>query len=74
MMTASDDAGLDAFGDPGAHDEVSNLSLDAHQVAGFHVKLCRMARMQPERIRVRDFIQPLGVRTARVNLNRQAES
>ena len=74
VMTARDDARFDSFGHPGAHDEISNLGLDAHQVASSHTELCRVARMQPERIRVRNFIQPFCVRAACVNLNREAKS
>src|SRR5205823_12727437 len=53
MMTARDDARFDSFGDPRAHDEISNLSFDAHEIAGAHAELCCVARVQPERIRVR---------------------
>ena len=73
VMTAGDDAGFDSFGHPGAHHKVTNLSFHAHQIAGAHAEFRRMARVQPERVRVRDFIQPLRVRAARVNLNRQTE-
>src|SRR5439155_14424658 len=74
MMTARDDARFDSFGYPGAHDEITNLSFDAHQIAGSQAQVRGMAGMQPERIRVRNFIQPLRVRAARMNLNRQPES
>src|SRR5713226_3940512 len=74
VMAASDDARFDAFGYPGAHYEIANLSFHAHQVAGLYVEVRRMRSMQPERIRVRDFVQPLRVGAARVNLNRQTES
>src|SRR3989454_2125475 len=74
VMTACHDARLNSFSDPGAHDEISNLSFDAHEIAGAHAELCGVARVQPERIRVRNFIQPLGVRAARVNLNRETKS
>ena len=73
-MTAGDDARSNAFRHPGAHDEVTNLSFHAHQIAGAHAEFRRMAGMKPERIRVRDFIEPLRVGAARVNLHRQAES
>src|SRR6266498_3404799 len=74
VMTARDDAGLDAFSYPSLHHEVTYLSFDPHQIAGLYTQLRRVARMQPERICVRDFIQPLCVRAARVNLNRQSKS
>src|SRR5437016_4752307 len=50
VMTARDDARFNSFSDPGANDEISNLSFDAHQIAGSHAQLRGMARMQPERI------------------------
>ena len=59
---------------PTPHDEISNLSFHAHQIAGAHAELRRVGRVHPERIRVRDFIQPLRVRAARVNLNGKTES
>src|SRR5437762_13609372 len=74
VMTARDDARLNSFSDPGADDEISNLSFDPHEIAGAQAELCGVARMQPERIRVRNLIQPLCVRAARVNLNGQAKS
>jgi hypothetical protein len=54
--------------------KVSNLSFHAHQIAGAHAEFRRVTGVQPERIRVRDFIQPLRVGAARVNLNWQTES
>src|SRR5436189_2837 len=63
----------DAFSDPGTHDEISNLSFDANQIAGFHFQALSVRRMEPERICVRDFIEPFRIRAARVNLNWQTE-
>ena len=74
VMTAGDDARLDSFSDPGAHHEISNLSFDPHQITGAHAELARVTRMQPERIRVSNLVQPFCVRAARVNLNRQTKS
>src|ERR1700736_6684754 len=74
VMTARDDAGFNAFGHPGAYDEVANLSFDAHQIACAYAEFGRVARVQPQWIRVRDFIQPFCVRTPSVNLDRQTES
>ena len=74
VMTAGDDARLDAFSHPGAHHEVSNFSFDPHEITGAHAELGCMTRVQPQRIRVRDFIQPFRVRAASVNLDRQTES
>ena len=74
VMTTSNDAGPNSFRHPRAHDEVTNLSFHAHEIAGAHVKLCGMARVNPEWIRVRDLVQPLCVCAARVNLHRQTKS
>src|ERR1041384_2327016 len=73
VMAARDDAGLDAFGQPRADHEVTNLGLHAHEIASAHAEFRRMTRVQPERIRVRDFVKPLRIRTARVNLNRKSK-
>src|SRR5262249_37749393 len=74
VMTAGDDAGLDSFRDPGAHDEVSNLSFYSNQITGSQAQPGRVTGVQPQRVRVRDFVQPLRVRAARVNLNWQTKS
>src|SRR5438874_12825048 len=47
VMAARDDAGLDAFGHPRAHDEITNLSFHAHEIASAHAEFRRMTRMQP---------------------------
>src|SRR6266850_2228815 len=73
-MAARHDSGLDAFGHPGAHDEISNLSFHAHQISRADPEFHRVAGVQPKRIRVRNLIQPLRIGTARVNLNRQTKS
>src|SRR5258707_14613663 len=73
VVTARDYARLDAFGYPGLDDEITNLSFHPHQVAGPHAQPGRITCVQPQRIRVRDFIQPLRVRAAGVNLDRQTE-
>src|SRR5882724_6981004 len=73
VMTAGDDAGLNAFGHPGFDHEIANLSFDPHQIACADAHGSRMRRMQPERIRVRNFIQPLRICTPGVNLNRQTK-
>src|SRR5256885_17074976 len=74
VMTAGDDARLNTFSYPGAHDEVSNFSFDTHQITGAHAEPACMTCMQPKRIRMSDLIQPFSVRTASVNLDRQTES
>src|SRR5207244_6177825 len=55
-------------------DEITNLSFDADEITSAHTEFRRMTRVQPQWIRMRNFIQPLRVRTASVNLYRQTES
>jgi hypothetical protein len=73
VMAAGDNSRLDAFRHPRAHDEISDLSFDADQIAGTHAEFRGVTRVQPQRVRVRNLIQPFRVRAARVNLNRQPE-
>src|SRR5947208_3415397 len=72
-MAACDDSRPDAFSDPRLHDEVSDARLDAHELTGLHAESIRILRMHPQRIRMRDLIEPLRVRAARVNLDRQTK-
>jgi hypothetical protein len=69
-MTARNNAGLDAFIDPRLYYEVANLSFDSHQIAGADPEFRRVAGVQPQRIGVRNLVQPLRIGAARVNLNR----
>src|SRR6185295_17449344 len=55
VMTTGDDARLDSFGHPRAYHEISNLSLDANQIACAYTEPAGMTGMKPERIRVSDF-------------------
>src|SRR6185436_10717227 len=70
---AGDDTGADAFRHPGLDDEVADARLDAHELSVAHADALRVRRMEPERIRVGDLVEPLRVRAARVDLHRQAE-
>ena len=63
----------DALGDPCLHDEVADRGLDAHEIAGAHGEPRRVAGMDPERIGVRDLVEPLRVGAACVDLHRQPE-
>src|ERR1041384_2996776 len=67
-MTACHHTGANPFRHPGADDEVADLCFDAHEVACAEIEARRMARVNPERIGVRDFVQPFGVGAARVYL------
>src|SRR6266545_2288699 len=73
VMTAGDDTGTNAFSHPGSHDVITNFSFHAQQIAGTNAKFCRMVRMNPKRIRMRNLIEPLGVGAPRMNLNRKTK-
>src|SRR5690349_10417301 len=73
MMTARNDPGSYALSHPRRHNVITNFSFDAHEIAGPNPELRRMRWMDPERVRMRDLIEPLRVRTARVNLYRQTK-
>src|ERR1044072_4377075 len=73
-MTTRDDAGPNSFRHPRRHDVVANLCFYTYEIAGAHVQFRCMAGMDPEWIRVRDLVEPLRVRAARVNLHGETES
>src|SRR5579875_1943189 len=73
MMRAGDDTGMDAFSDPGAIDEIANLSCNAHQVSGFHTDAPGIDRMYPDGIVVRYLIQPPGIAGACMDERGQAK-
>ncbi|MGB9182059.1 MAG: hypothetical protein WCB68_22715, partial [Pyrinomonadaceae bacterium] len=54
--------------------EVANLCFDANKIAGLHSESRSMFGVNPERVRVRDFVKPFCICAARVNLRRQAKS
>src|SRR5258708_35366228 len=73
VMAARDDAGLNAFSHPRFHYKVTNLSFHPDEITRAHAQGLCVGRMQPQRIRVRNFIQPLRVGTPCVNLNRETK-
>src|SRR6185436_9794139 len=68
-MTTRDDARTNSLRHPGRHDVVTDLSFDAHEIASPNIELRGVCRVNPERIRVRDLVEPLCIRAARVNLH-----
>src|SRR5207237_4057601 len=70
MMRAGDDAGPDRLGHPDLVDEPADGRRDLQELAGRHAEARRVLRMQPERIRVRDLVEPLGVPRAPVDQRR----
>src|SRR4051794_30816946 len=72
-MAARNDAGANSLRYPDRHNVIANLSFNAHEIAGPHGKPFCMRWMNPERIRVRDLVQPLRVCAARVNLHGETE-
>ena len=73
MMRARDDTGLDPFGHPNFVDEVTDLRMDFEQIAGLDVEILGIFRIDPERVAIGYFVQPLGVPRPRVNQGRQAK-
>src|SRR2546423_673431 len=74
VVAAGDDAGADALRDPRLDDEVADLGLDAEQVAGPHAaEALGVTGVEPERVRVRDLVQPLRVGAPGVDLHREPE-
>ena len=55
------------------HDEVADLAVHAGEAAVLEAERLRVLRVDPERVRVRDLLQPLGVGRARVDQRRPAE-
>src|SRR6267142_2487922 len=74
VMATGNDARPNPLGYPRAHDVVTNLSLYTQQIASANAEFRSMSSVNPERIGMRDFIQPLGIGAARMNLHRQAKS
>src|ERR1700730_1614677 len=71
MMAARDHAGTNAFRDPRFDHEMADIGLHPQQVACVDAaKTSCIQRMYPERIGVRDLVEPLRVGAARVYLDR----
>jgi hypothetical protein len=73
VMTARHHAWPNALGHPRLDDEVADGGFYSHEAAGGEPEARGVGRVDPERIGVRDLIEPLGVATARVNLHGQPE-
>jgi len=54
-------------------DEMTDLGLDPHQVAGHDAEAQRVGRMEPERIRLGDLVEPFRIGAAGVDMDRQAK-
>src|SRR5437868_14471573 len=72
MMRHAEHAGTDALGDPHARDEVADTRADLHEIAGFEADTPRVRRRDPQRILVRDLVEPFH-RRSRMNQGRQSE-
>ena len=74
VVRAGHDTGPDALGDPGPGHEVADLGLHPDQVAGaLDPQPGGVGGVDPERVGVRELVEPLGVGGAGVDLGRQAE-
>ena len=72
-MTTRHDARSNSLRHPRRDDEITDLSFDAHEIAGANAQFLRVARVNPQRIGVRDFVEPLCVRATRMNLHGETE-
>src|SRR5687767_2673269 len=73
MMAARDDARSNSFRDPRRNNVITDLRFDAQEIAGANIQVSGVTRVNPQRIRVRYFVEPFGIRTARVNLHGKSE-
>src|SRR5438552_9874997 len=73
VMRAGDDPGPDGLGDPDLVHEVADLRLDLEKISRGHAEPRGVLRVKPERIVVRDLVEPLGVARARVDERGQPE-
>src|SRR5215218_8659925 len=72
-MTTRNDAGPNAFRHPRRHDVITDLSFDAYEIACTNTELRRVRGMDPERVRMRDLVEPLRICAARVDLHGEPE-
>ena len=72
VVRHAQDAGTNPFGDPCTGDEVADPRPDLHQITGSNAALPRISRRDPQRIGMRDLVQPLD-RGARVHERGQTE-
>src|SRR2546426_8818720 len=73
VVRARDDARADGLGHPDLVDEPADGRRDLEQLAGRHAEARGVLRMQPERVRVRDLVEPLGVARACVDQRGQPD-
>ena len=73
MMRAGYHTRANGFGNPDANDEVAGLRLYLDQGAEVGPNALSITGMQPERIGMRNLIEPLGVASTGVDQVRQAE-
>src|SRR5579875_1984063 len=67
MMRARDHPRPDSFGDPYLIDEIADFSMHLEQIAGAHPQAARVLRMEPKRIAMGNFVQPLGIARSRMD-------
>ena len=73
VVAARHHPGPDPLGDPGFDHEVADLRLDPHELPGLDSHPSGVGRMNPERVGMGDFVKPLGVRAAGMDLHREPE-
>ena len=72
VVRHAEHAGPDAFGDPRARDEVADARPHLDEIAGVDAEAPRVRGRDPQRVVVRDLVEPLH-RRARVDERRQPE-
>jgi hypothetical protein len=73
VMRTGCHAGANGLRDPEPVDEVADLGFDADQVAWLEAEAGHVGGMHPERVAVRDFVEPLGCAAAAMDKRRQTE-
>src|SRR5262249_47457248 len=73
MMRAGHHTRANGFCNPDANDEVASLRLHLDQGTEVDPDTLGITGMQPERIGMRNLIEPLGVASSGVDQGRQAE-
>src|SRR5262245_54927987 len=74
MVRAGNHSWPDCFREPDTIDEVTDFGRDAGQVAISYPEPFAVGRMQPNRVALRDFVQPLGRAAASMDQRWQTKS
>src|ERR1051326_7704664 len=73
MVRTRNNSRTNSFGDPDAIDKITDARLNTHKIASAESEPRGISRVQPNRILVRNLVEPLRVAGAAVNERRQPE-